>query len=77
MVELNYSLPANGPVIIRIYVMLGNEVRTLVNNEQSAGNFKSIWDTRNDNGETVPAGMYFVKVSSGGRTETAKLVLSN
>ena len=55
---LRYDLPKEAFVSITIYDMLGNEVKNLVSTNQSPG-FKSIqWNSTNNQGEPVSAGVY-------------------
>jgi len=45
-------------VSLKIYDILGKEVRTLVNENKSAGNHSVIWDGRYDWGQRVSSGVY-------------------
>ncbi|NIV72343.1 MAG: hypothetical protein GWN16_08260, partial [Calditrichae bacterium] len=38
---------------------LGQEIRTLVNEQQRAGNYTLHWDGKNDSGDAVKGGLYF------------------
>ena len=72
---LRYDLPEDAQVNIMIYDLMGRDVKTLVNNQQTAG-FKSvIWDATNNLGQPVSAGMYLYRISSGGFTSVKKMVL--
>jgi hypothetical protein len=72
---LRYDLPENSMVNIKVYDMLGREVRTLVNQVQDAG-FKSImWDAANDYGKSVSAGIYLYQIQAGDFIQTEKMVL--
>jgi hypothetical protein len=72
---LRYDLPENSMVNIKVYDMLGREVRTLVNQVQDAG-FKSImWDATNDYGKSVSAGIYLYQIQAGDFIQTEKMVL--
>ena len=72
---LRYDLPENSMVNIKVYDMLGREVRTLVNKVQDAG-FKSIiWDATNDYGKSISAGIYLYQIQAGDFIQTEKMVL--
>ncbi|MEC9273962.1 MAG: choice-of-anchor D domain-containing protein, partial [Candidatus Neomarinimicrobiota bacterium] len=72
---LRYDLPENSMVSIKVYDMLGREVRTLVNQVQDAG-FKSIiWDATNDYGKSISAGIYLYQIQAGDFIQTEKMVL--
>ena len=57
-------------VQLKVYDILGNEVATLVNKEKPAGNYEVEF-----NGENLPSGIYFYKLSAGNFTETRKMIL--
>ena len=62
---------------LTIYNILGQEVRTLVNKQQTAG-FKSVmWDGKNNFGESVSSGVYIYRIEAGEFIESRKLVLLN
>ena len=72
---LRYDLPEDASVSIVIYDVMGRKVRSLVNDEQSAG-YRSIrWDATNDIGGAVSAGMYIYMIQAGNFTQTKKMVL--
>ena len=57
-------------VILKVYDIVGREVKTLVNEKQNAG-YKSVtWNATN-----VPSGVYFYRLTAGSFTETRKLLL--
>lgn len=67
---ISYQLPKQSKVTLKLFDVLGREVATLVNSEQGAG-YKSVsW-----NGEKVPSGIYFYRMTAGAFTETKKLLL--
>jgi flagellar hook assembly protein FlgD len=62
-------------VNIRVYDMLGRQVKELVNNYQSAG-FKSIiWNATNDFEKPAAAGVYLYKIQAGDYVQIKKMVL--
>jgi len=73
--RLAWQLPAAGIVRLRVYDASGRCVRTLVNNEMTAGRYSSVWDGRDDLGRTVAQGLYLYKLEAAGRTLTTKAVL--
>ncbi|MGH7452381.1 MAG: T9SS type A sorting domain-containing protein, partial [bacterium] len=74
---IRYELPfsGNAPVSLRIFNLLGQSVRELVNATQSAGQYEVRWDGRLENGEIAPAGIYFYQLRAGQQTLTRKLML--
>lgn len=60
------GLPESADVTLEIYNMLGQVVRTLVNEQQSAGRYSIQWDARNDNGHSLSSGIYFYRIQADG-----------
>jgi len=73
---IEYTLP-KGPRMVRlvIYNILGQEVKTLVNEEKQAGIYKVFWDGTDDMGEKVASGIYLSRIEIGGFSEVKKMVL--
>ncbi|MDR3625306.1 MAG: T9SS type A sorting domain-containing protein [Ignavibacteriaceae bacterium] len=67
---INYSVPKSGIVTISIYDILGREVKALVNEEKTPGNYSVQF-----NGSNLSSGIYFYHMQSGNFTQTKKLVL--
>ena len=75
VITLRYDLPEQTTVNIRIYDMLGRQVKSLINQTQEAG-FKSvIWNSTNDYGKPVGAGVYLYQIQAGKFVQTKKIVL--
>jgi len=73
--KINYSVPASERVSIEIINVMGQVVRTLVDEEVSAGQHTVEWDATNDNGVKVASGMYFYRFKAGNNVETKKMTL--
>ncbi|MGB2697055.1 MAG: T9SS type A sorting domain-containing protein [Candidatus Zixiibacteriota bacterium] len=58
-----------------IYNILGEKVRTLVDEEKLPGEYGVIWDGKDETGKEVSSGVYFCKLKVGDFSETRKLVL--
>ena len=72
---LEYELPLNAFIKITIYDLLGNEIKNLVSTNQSPG-FKSIqWNSTNNQGEPVSAGVYLYSIEAGDFRQTKKMIL--
>ena len=73
--RINYDLPKDDQVKITIYDMMGRQVTTLINQNQTAG-YKSVrWDATNQLGESVSAGLYMYVIEAGAFRESRKMVL--
>ena len=57
--EIGYHLPVSGNVVLKVYDMHGQEVRTLVNRNQPAGEHSVVWDGTTDTGDPAGSGIYF------------------
>ena len=72
---INYDLPQQTHVNLMIYDILGREVVKLVSEETPAGYQSVIWNTRNNFGQPVSAGIYFYQIQTKGFVKTRKMVL--
>jgi len=72
---INYDLPQQAHVNLMIYDILGREVVKLVSSEIPAGYQSVIWNTRNNFGEPVSAGIYFYQIQTKDFVKTKKMVL--
>ena len=55
--------------------LLGQEVKTLVDEEKRAGEYEVLWDGKDNFGNHVASGIYFYQIRVKNFTETKKLVL--
>ena len=67
---ITYQLPTSGNVVLRVYDVLGRQVRSLVNERQTAG-FHSITFIPGD----LASGVYFYTLQTGVYHSTKKLVM--
>jgi hypothetical protein len=71
--EISYVLPTACFVELSVYNLLGQKVRTLVDESQSAG-FKNVkWDGKDENGANAASGIYFYKIKAGEFTQSKKM----
>lgn len=70
---ISYALPQNAQVKLSVYNILGQKVRTLVDEYQSAGYKQVTWNGQNDQGSEVSSGIYFYKIQADSYTKTAKM----
>ncbi len=69
--KLNYSIPKYGLVTIKLFDILGNEIKILENGYKSSGNYELTID-----GNGLQSGVYFVSLRTGNFMETKKIVLA-
>ena len=73
---IKYALPQAADVELTVYNVVGQVVRTLVAEHQSAGRYVVEWDAANDSGHSLSSGMYFYRLEAGGEfLETKKMLL--
>jgi subtilisin family serine protease len=72
---IEYNVPQNSHVNIEIYNMLGQRIRTLIDQNKSAGNYSIVWNAKDDSGVNVASGMYFYRMDAGDFSALRKLVL--
>jgi hypothetical protein len=72
---IEYSLPGDCEVRITIYNILGQRVRTLVEEHQEAGYRRIEWDGRSDGAKELASGIYFYRIEAEGFTQTRKMLL--
>jgi len=77
---IEFELANSSLVQIKIYDILGREIRELVNNKLTAGRYTLLWDGRNDNGISVGSGVfiYEIQATSAGQVlfrQSRKMVL--
>lgn len=65
-----YSIPQASEVRLTVYNLLGQEVEVLVNEYQHLGNYKVAFD-----GQSLPSGIYFYRLTAGNYTATKKFII--
>jgi len=73
--NIKYNLLKADNVDIRIYDILGKEVRTLVSEKLAPGERVVVWDGMNNNGVAVASGTYFVKLVTSSGVDSKKMLL--
>ncbi len=67
---IKYELPVSGLVILKVFDILGNEIETLINEEQSAGEYEVEFES-----DGLPSGIYIYQISSREFSRTKKMIL--
>ena len=71
---ISYRLATPGAVRLEIYNLLGQSMRTLVDQVQAAGAYWVRWDARDGRGAAVAAGVYLVRLHYPGGVQTQRLL---
>jgi len=72
---IEFSMSKREQVEIKIYNLLGKEIKTLINEVKPAGKHKVIWDGTNKDDRKVASGVYLYKIKTKSYTHTKKMVL--
>lgn len=71
---IKYDLPKTENVSLIIYNVLGQQVKTLLNETKPAGSYTISWDGRTEN-STAATGIYFLRMNAGDYSKTLKMIL--
>ena len=74
---IKYQLPAAQNVDISIYNILGQKVKTIINEKKQAGYYQAVWDGRSFLGQYVPSGIYFYRIKAGEYVQNRKMLVIN
>jgi hypothetical protein len=72
---LRFGLPREARVELALYDQQGRRVRALLGGTQPAGERAIVWDGSGDSGRALPAGLYFVRLATEGRTFVSRLAV--
>jgi subtilisin family serine protease len=61
---INYSLPEDAFVSVKVFDELGREVKTLISSHQTAPGHRVVWDGRDASGSPVASGLYVYRLSA-------------
>ncbi|MGQ0720642.1 MAG: S8 family peptidase [Candidatus Eiseniibacteriota bacterium] len=70
-----FSLPASGRLRISVHDVAGRTVRVLTDGQRGAGSHVVTWDSRDDRGGILPAGVYFLRAESPHGAQVEKVTL--
>ena len=72
---IRYALPEDCQVELTVYNILGQKVKTLVDEHQGAGYRMVHWNGRDDKGYEIASGLYFYKIETLKYSESKKMIL--
>lgn len=73
--RISYALPQDSAVRLYIYNALGQEIRTLVNQFQTSGNYEILWNGKNNAGRQVSSGIYYYALKTENTVKMRKMIL--
>ncbi|MBK7160087.1 MAG: T9SS type A sorting domain-containing protein [Ignavibacteria bacterium] len=68
--NIRYNLNSDSYIILKVFDILGKEIKTLVHQKQSKGKYEIRFDAEN-----LPGGIYFYKIESEFNSETGRMLL--
>jgi len=72
--SISYSIPTASHVSLKVFNVMGEEVRTLVDADQQANTYQVTWDGRDAGGKQVASGVYFCKLQARDFDASTKMV---
>ncbi|MBX3008422.1 MAG: fibronectin type III domain-containing protein [Melioribacteraceae bacterium] len=73
--QIKFTTPVNGFVTLKIYDLLGKEIKTLINSEYSAGSHSIQWNGDDNMGNKVSTGIYVYRMTTGNFASSKKMLL--
>ena len=71
----NFTLVEEGQTEINVYNLIGQKVKKLINDQLPAGKHTVVWYGIDDNEQTLPSGIYFLRLRSNDFSKTIKCIL--
>ena len=72
---INYTIFSDGKVTIKIYTMIGELVKKLIDRDDTAGTYTENWDGKNKHGDMVASGIYLVHIQAPGIDKVKKIAV--
>jgi hypothetical protein len=72
---IEYRVSKTGRVHLAVFNVLGQKVRTLVDQDQFRGTHRVMWDGKDDSGNRLASGMYFYQLKGENALITKKMTL--
>ena len=75
--QLDFYVPTDGPLTIRLMDMFGRQKATILNGFQHRGNYSIYWSVSETSGNNIPSGLFFICMESPSFQHIAKVVIMN
>jgi hypothetical protein len=73
--KIKFAIPSTSEVKIKVYNILGKEIKELINETRSSGEYEINWNGTDVIGNKVPSGVYFISMEALNFHKTIKSVL--
>ncbi len=74
-VTIKLDLPSPEVVKLKVFDINGKVIKTIANNNFSAGSYTFIWNANDNSNSIVPDGIYFIKAQAGKTSWHTKIIL--
>ena len=64
VIKINYSLIEDSNIKLIAYNILGQQVKVIENGFKPIGNYTSVWDGTNNQGNALASGVYFIEINN-------------
>lgn len=73
--EIAFDLSAASHIVLAVFDLAGQRIRTLINDTQPAGRHRAVWNGTDESGADVAPGIYLYRLETGNSVNTKKMVL--
>jgi hypothetical protein len=73
--EIRFQLPEASHVVVKIFNTVGEEIRTLVDEQYASGYHRVHWDGKDRHGNAVASGVYLYQLRAGSVSQVRKMSL--
>ncbi len=73
---ISYSLGESSTVHVAVYNVLGQQIKSLVNEVQTSGDYNVVWNGEDAFGRRVASGVYFYRLVAGRHQDTRRMVFA-
>ncbi|HQP32715.1 MAG TPA: FlgD immunoglobulin-like domain containing protein, partial [Candidatus Cloacimonas sp.] len=73
--NLSFTLATSGRATLKIYNQKGQLVKTIVDNDLAKGDYRYVWNGKDNNGHPVASGVYLYSLITESKSQTRKMLL--
>lgn len=73
--NIEFKVSINSIIKIEVFDILGQKVKTLLNEDKAPGTYILNWDGKDNLNNSVDSGIYFIKLNAGNFSNTKKMIL--
>lgn len=73
--EIRYELPKESQVVLDVFNLVGQRVKTLVNGKVAAGRYAAKWNGTDDTGKSLASGVYLYRLETGDFVQARRMLL--